>query len=172
MDLFASRLNCQTETYISWKPDPFALAVDAFTMNWNTLGTVYAFPPFALISKMLKKIVLDKVEKAIIVVPYWTTQPWFSRIGKLLIDCPFLLPRKQDSMTHPWRKTPHDLDSKLQLMVCCVSGVTYKPMAFQRERQISSCRHGNRKHKNSMCATSNDGYSFAVNQVWISCHRM
>lgn len=29
-DLFASRLNFETKSYVSWFPDPDALAVDAF----------------------------------------------------------------------------------------------------------------------------------------------
>jgi hypothetical protein len=48
VDLFASRLNHKVEKYISWKPDPQAYAVDAFTQNWADMK-FYAFPPFSLI---------------------------------------------------------------------------------------------------------------------------
>ena len=33
VDLFASRLNHKLETYVSWKPDPFATFIDAFTID-------------------------------------------------------------------------------------------------------------------------------------------
>ena len=36
LDLFASRINYQIDRYISWKPDPKALAIDAFSIKWNT----------------------------------------------------------------------------------------------------------------------------------------
>ena len=55
IDLFASRLNHKVDSYVSWYPDPGALAVDAFTQNWaNQL--FYAFPPFSLITRMLQKV--------------------------------------------------------------------------------------------------------------------
>ena len=33
IDLFASRINRQTEKYVSWKPEPEAFAFDAFSIN-------------------------------------------------------------------------------------------------------------------------------------------
>ena len=35
IDLFASWINRQTEKYVSWKPEPEAFAVDAFSINWR-----------------------------------------------------------------------------------------------------------------------------------------
>lgn len=35
IDLFASRLNFKLERYVSWKPDPYALYIDAFTVDWT-----------------------------------------------------------------------------------------------------------------------------------------
>ena len=35
----------------------------------------YAFPPFSLISQILKKVRQEKVEQIIIVTPTWQTQP-------------------------------------------------------------------------------------------------
>ena len=45
IDLFASRLNTQLKRYVSWRPDPFAVTTDAFTMDWGTV-IGYAFPLF------------------------------------------------------------------------------------------------------------------------------
>ena len=44
IDCFASRINCQLPRYISYKPDPFATHVDAFTVNWHKFKP-YIFPP-------------------------------------------------------------------------------------------------------------------------------
>ena len=70
IDMFASRLNYQTLPNVSWGPDPQAMAVDAFTLNWN-FSLIYAFPPFSPIAPVLKKIQEDQAE-VIMVVPKWT----------------------------------------------------------------------------------------------------
>ena len=54
IDLFVSRLTRQLKSYVSWRPDPGAIHVDAFTMDWRNLRA-YAFPPFTLIAAVLHK---------------------------------------------------------------------------------------------------------------------
>ena len=71
-NLFASRINHQIDRYISWKPDPKALGIDAFSIKWNT-ELYYIFPPFSLIGKVTAKIYRDKT-KAIVVIPKWLTE--------------------------------------------------------------------------------------------------
>ena len=75
LDLFASRINHQIDGYISWKPDPKALAIDAFTTKWNT-EFCYIFPHFSLLEKVTAKIYRDNT-KAIVVIPKWPTQHWY-----------------------------------------------------------------------------------------------
>lgn len=36
-DLFASRLSTQLPTFVSWWPDPMAIAADAFTVDWANI---------------------------------------------------------------------------------------------------------------------------------------
>ena len=46
IDLFASRLSMQLPTFVSWRPDPLAIAADAFTLDWSNLPQkIYANPP-------------------------------------------------------------------------------------------------------------------------------
>ena len=45
LDLFASYINFQFKPYISWKPDPDAQTVNAFTFSWHD-AFMYIFPPF------------------------------------------------------------------------------------------------------------------------------
>ena len=73
IDLFASRLNQQVERYVSHKPDPQAIAVDAFLINWNDFDVFYAFPPFSLITQVLQKIQSHGVTGLLVVLD-WPTQ--------------------------------------------------------------------------------------------------
>ena len=68
IDLFASRLNHKLEKYISFRPDPNAMAVDAFSISW-TKQYVYIFAPFSTLSMVLRKIVEDEA-KALILARY------------------------------------------------------------------------------------------------------
>ena len=44
MYLFASRHNAQVQRFVSWKPDPFAVATDALLLQWGKENQ-YVFPP-------------------------------------------------------------------------------------------------------------------------------
>ncbi|CAD6230832.1 GSCOCG00012209001-RA-CDS, partial [Cotesia congregata] len=55
IDLFASVNNEKCSDYCSWHRDPEAFCIDTFTVKWDTFY-FYAFPPFSLILKTLRKI--------------------------------------------------------------------------------------------------------------------
>ncbi len=59
INLFVAAWNRQLDRFISWQPQPDAMAVDAFTLDWGNLRC-YAFPPFNLIHKCLLKIWRDQ----------------------------------------------------------------------------------------------------------------
>ena len=75
IDLFATRLNNQLDTYCCWKLDPGSRYVDTFSIDWSKFS-FYAFPPFSLVPRCVQTISQDKA-KGILVVPLWPTQPWF-----------------------------------------------------------------------------------------------
>lgn len=52
VDLFASAEHIKCGAYCTWHRDPHAIYFDAFTCRWE--DGFYAFPPFALILKVLK----------------------------------------------------------------------------------------------------------------------
>lgn len=83
IDLFASRINKKCTKYISWHKDPDAYAIDSFTVPWLDMF-FYAFPPFSVILKALRKIISEKA-RGIMVVPLWPTQPWYPVFRHLLI---------------------------------------------------------------------------------------
>jgi len=72
VDLFVSRLCHQIDQYMAWKPDSKSFATDAMQQPWEG----FAFPPFSLISRIIKKVLIEKVEKLILITPSWQTQPW------------------------------------------------------------------------------------------------
>ena len=121
VDLFASRLNNQLSTYVSWMPDPGAWVVDAFTMHWGALK-FYAFPPFCLIAKCLQKIKADNAS-GIMIVPNWPTQPWFPLLSNMLLEDPWELPRYRKLLTQPISGKPHPL-SHLSLLCCRIGAAT------------------------------------------------
>ena len=82
VDLFASYLNHKLQKYVSWKRDPFACHIDAFTMSWAGINA-YIFPPFSLISKVLAKVQIDQPRNVLLIVPQWRTQPWWPIVTSL-----------------------------------------------------------------------------------------
>lgn len=121
-DLFASRLNHKLNKYVSWRPDPNSVFVDAFSQSWNTLGLCYAFPPFNLIGKVLNKVFNERLE-LVIVLPNWPTQHWFPSVLECLVDEPILLPCKPDTvcLEHD-KESLHPIWKKLNLICCRLSG--------------------------------------------------
>lgn len=88
IDLFASRTNTKCRKYISWHRDPNSSAVDAFTINWSS-QFFYAFPPFSILLRVLRKIQADKAE-GIVVAPLWPSQPWYPVFSSLMIGEPII----------------------------------------------------------------------------------
>lgn len=131
IDLFASRLNTQLPTYISWLPDPNASAVDAFTLDWHDLD-FYAFPPFCLIPKCLQKIRQDNAQ-GIMVVPCWPTQPWFPLLNDMLIGEPWKIENCASLVRQPVSNIHHPL-ANLTLFICRLGVNTCKIKDSQQEQ--------------------------------------
>ena len=119
IDLFATRVNAKFERYVSWFVDPLAWEVDAFTLKWDQFY-FYAFPPFSVILRCLRKI---KQEKAygIMVVPLWQTQPWYPLFKQLLVGEPITLNPHKHMLLSSDRK-PHPLWQHLTLVAGKLSG--------------------------------------------------
>ena len=83
IDLFASRMNTQFPKYVSFKPDPSAFAMDAFTLDWSNI-MFYAFPPFSVIPAVLSKIVAEKAT-GVCILPDWPTQGRYPKATQMLM---------------------------------------------------------------------------------------
>ncbi|KAK6186681.1 hypothetical protein SNE40_005966 [Patella caerulea] len=90
IDLFASRLNFKIKRYASWKLEPGATYIDAFSEDWGN-EIVYCFPPFCLLSRCIQKIITDG-SRGIVIAPLWPTQSWFSNLLSILCFRPIMLP--------------------------------------------------------------------------------
>lgn len=160
IDLFATRINAQLEKYISWKPDPFALYVDAFTVSWNQFY-FYAFPPFSLIIKCLNKIEREEAE-GIFIAPLWPTQVWWPKLMSLVMAQPLILPRNQNLLSIPQKELLHPLRKKMTLIACHLSGSVLKRMEFQNQQPSLSCHLGGVQLKNHTVHTLNSGFFSVV----------
>lgn len=117
IDIFASRTNCKCRKYISWKKDPGAWAIDAFTVKWDFF--FYAFPPFSIILRTLRKIRTEKCE-GILVVPYWPAQPWFPIFESILKTDPILF-KPDFNLLQSLNREPHPLWKTLTLVAGLLS---------------------------------------------------
>lgn len=121
IDLFASRLNKKCKLYVSWHRDPDAYTVNAFTISWSNYF-FYAFPPFSVILKALRKIAQDKAT-GIVVVPAWPTQPWYPMFRKLLVSkCVTFSPNDQVLISH---SSHGNIQRNLTLVAGILSGQHY-----------------------------------------------
>lgn len=115
VDLFASRINAKCKKFISWHKDPDAFAVNAFTVSWSNIY-FYAFPPFAIILKTLRKIVSDRAN-GIMIVPSWQTQPWYPLFTRLLISEIIILKPNQNFIIS------HSSNQNIQANLTLIAGV-------------------------------------------------
>ncbi len=97
VDLFALRTNTQLPRFISWKPDPQALATNALRVPW-TQENGFACPPWALISQCLAKIQREQ-STLTLVTPYWPSAIWFPTLKNLALHPPLLI-WSQDRLAH------------------------------------------------------------------------
>ena len=54
VDLFATKENHQVQQYVSPVPDPEAVGLDAFTVDWDRWSVVYMFPPPTMIQNSFR----------------------------------------------------------------------------------------------------------------------
>ena len=95
----------QLLAYVSWKPDSQSRATDVFQQRWSHLYT-YAFPPFCLMSKVLKKVGQERVDM-ILITPLWQTQPWYSQILEMCIKESSTTPSLCKTLQDPLGRSSH-----------------------------------------------------------------
>ena len=109
IDLFASHQNTKCPLFFSAIPDPQAKAIDALQQDWTPYKILYAFPPPALIPKILFKWSRMPVgHHLILITPAWKTKFWY----------PAVLQRSQKTFQLPLEM--EDLFVKIQNQIISV----------------------------------------------------
>ena len=82
VDMFATVHNAQLPQFMSQIPEPRTLAIDAMSQDWQG-RSLYMFPPFPLLNKVIQKLHATQDCKIILIAPWWSSQPWFPHLLRL-----------------------------------------------------------------------------------------
>ena len=129
VDMFATLSNSHLPRFMSPIPEPRALAVDALSQDWQG-RSMYMFPPFPLLNKVMQKLRSTQVAEVILVAPWWPSQSWFPHLPRLCVEHPLILPYRRDFLSQQDQKYISDGKS-YHLHVWRLSCNTIKQQAFQ-----------------------------------------
>ena len=100
IDLFAASENRRCSIYFSPFHDLMSVGTDAFLQSWDGLQA-YAFPPVAIILRVLAKLRASSGTELTLVAPHWPQRPWFSDLLHLSLAPPVVLPSRRDLLRLP-----------------------------------------------------------------------
>ena len=106
IDLFATRFNNKLPRFVSPVPDTLAVAVDALTLHWEDLDA-YAFPPTAILGKVVEKLQDSPCKRLILIAPGWPNMPWFWDLVTMSSQVPLSLPNQPNLLIQPFSQIPH-----------------------------------------------------------------
>ena len=98
IDLFATRFNHKLPQFVSPVPDSLAVEVDALTLPWEDLDA-YAFPPIAILGKVVEKLLDSPCKRIIMIAPGWPNMPWFWDLVTMSSQVPLSLPNLPNLLT-------------------------------------------------------------------------
>jgi hypothetical protein len=161
VDLFATRYSARLSRFVSPVPDPTALAVDALSIKWNHLS-IYAFPPTALLPRVLSKVREEEVT-IMLIAPLYRKAIWLPHLLELCIESPIRLPDMRGLLFQPRSGVellnPRDV---LDLHAWNISGMPMRTEAFLG-RQPFAPREAFESLQTRF--TSQDGFSTTVGVV-------
>ena len=162
LDLFADRTNHQVNQYVSWRPDPLAMATDALSVKWGN-HAAYEFPPFCLIGRCLSKIAKDECG-LIMITPLWQTATWWPLALQMSTMDPIMLPKTQKMITGPQGES-HPLveTNMLNLIVWKVSGIRQETKLYQKQLGIYPTTSYPQAHDPLTSQPGNGGVAGVVN---------
>ena len=135
VDLFATHLNHKLPLYVSPVPDPNAWDIDALNINWTGL-TAYAYPPTALIHRVIQKI-RQCYCLIIVKAPGWPGMPWFWDLVQLSTEIPLQLTVSTTLLKQSHNYVFHSNPQHLNLHAWCLGVDSSKNKAslwrWQRE---------------------------------------
>ena len=100
--------------FVSPVPDPQAWAVDALSLSWEGLDP-YAFPPAAILGKVVEKLQDYPCNRIILIAPGWPNMPWFWDLVAMSSQVPLCLPSIPNLVSQPFNQILHRNLSNLNL---------------------------------------------------------
>ena len=132
IDLFATSLTARLPVYFSPASDPRAAGTDALFQPWDYLQA-YAFPPIAIIRRVLLKLRSSKNCELTLIAPFWPQRDWFPDLLELLSDVPITLSDRRDLLRQPHFHRFHQNLPMLRLTAWRLSsGSPSKPVSLLR----------------------------------------
>ena len=132
IDLFATALTARLPVYFSPASDPRAAGMDALLQPWDDLQA-YAFPPIAIIRRVLLKLRSSKNCELTLIAPFWPQRDWFPDLLELLSDVPITLSDRRDLLRQPHFHRFHQNLPMLRLTAWRLSsGSPSKPISLLR----------------------------------------
>ena len=116
IDLFATSLTARLPVFFAPASEPKAAGVDAFLQPWDNLQA-YAFPPIAIIRRVLVKLRASHRCDLTLIAPFWPQREWFPDLLELLSDIPIELPKRRDLLRQPHFHRFHENLQMLRLTV-------------------------------------------------------
>ena len=131
IDLFSSHVNKQFPPYCTYRRDPDAKSMDAFSISWSYIR-FYCFLPFSCILRAVRKVIQDQA-LGILVILNWPKQPWYPMLMPLmplLIQSPVILHPSTDLLRlKSSSESVHPLHKKQELHICLLSGKNFHSKA-------------------------------------------
>ena len=100
--------------FVSPVPDPQAWAVDALSLSWEDLDP-YAFPPAAILGKVVEKLQDYPCNRIILIAPGWPNMSWFWDLVAMSSQIPLCLPSIPNLVSQPFNQVLHRNLSNLNL---------------------------------------------------------
>ena len=98
LDMFATVSKSHLPQFMSPIPEPLALAMDALSQDWQG-RSMYMFPPFTLLSKVIQKPRATQEAEVILIAPWRPKQPWFPHLLRLCVYHPLFFPCRRDILS-------------------------------------------------------------------------
>ena len=113
VDLFATRFNNKLPQFVSPLLDPQAWAVDAL-ITWENLDP-YAFPPAAILGKVVEKLQDYPCSRIILIAPGSPNMTWYWDLVAMSSQIPLCLPNLPNLVSQQFNQTLHRNLSNLNL---------------------------------------------------------
>ena len=135
VDLFATRFNNKLPQFVSPVPNPQAWAVDTLSLSWKNLDP-YAFPPAAILDKVVEKLQDYPCNRIILIAPGWPNMLWFWDLVAMSSQIPLCLLSLPNLVPQPFNQTLHRNLSNLNLHAWLLEPKQSRSRQWQQELRL------------------------------------